>query len=84
MFSHFAFVLANDVCSVFANVRALEWFVFSFCFFANDAHCVCAGGCCEGGGYSLICTLLCMLWHAAKRKSVVACIVFKLMPRFGV
>ncbi len=32
MFSHFAFVLANDVCSVFANVRALEWFVFSFCF----------------------------------------------------
>ena len=59
-------------------------------FFANDAHFVCAGGCCEGGGYSLICTLLCMLWSAAKRKNLVAGIVFKLMSnedvyaRFGV
>ena len=79
------FVLADDVYTVFVNARALAWFVFSCCcFFANDAHSVCAGCCCEGGGYTLICTLLCMLWHAAKRKSVVACIVFKLMPRFGV
>ena len=32
MFSHFAFVLANDVCIAFANARALVWFVFSCCF----------------------------------------------------
>jgi len=59
---------------VIVSVMKGHWrgLYFLLLCFVNDAHSVCAGGCCEGGGYSFIWTLLCMLWHVAKRKSLVA------------